>query len=69
LSLPQIKSFLRDSGLEFLGFHLDAQTLAQFRRRYSAAAAATDLDLWHAFEADNPHAFATMYQFWVRKPR
>jgi SAM-dependent methyltransferase len=68
LSLPQIKTFLRDTGLEFLGFHLDAPALAEFRRRHPQPEALTDLDCWHAYEADNPRAFATMYQFWARKP-
>ncbi len=27
----------------------------------------TDLDHWHAFEQQNPHTFARMYQFVVQK--
>ena len=27
----------------------------------------TDLDSWHAFEAENPMTFVNMYQFWVQK--
>jgi SAM-dependent methyltransferase/Flp pilus assembly protein TadD len=69
LSLPQIKSFLQANHLTFLGFQVDAQVLRQFRHRYKAAEALTDLDLWHAFETANPRAFAAMYQFWIQKPR
>ena len=28
----------------------------------------TDLDSWHLFETEAPDTFASMYQFWVRKP-
>ena len=68
LSLPQIKSFLHDNGLKFLGFNLDPQALQQFRRRHPEVGALTDLDLWHAFESDHPRTFAAMYQFWIQKP-
>jgi hypothetical protein len=67
LTLPQIKSFLHDNDLKFLGFHLGAQVVQQFRRHFPADDALTDLDCWHAFETNNPNTFATMYQFWIQK--
>jgi hypothetical protein len=35
--------------------------------RFPADTAMIDLDLWHAFEQDNPQTFAAMYRFWVQK--
>jgi Tfp pilus assembly protein PilF/SAM-dependent methyltransferase len=64
LTIPQIKAFLHDHGLTFIGFTGDA---AQAFRRHAPEAAATDLDQWHRFETENPTAFTGMYQFWVQK--
>jgi tetratricopeptide (TPR) repeat protein/SAM-dependent methyltransferase len=69
LTLPQIKSFLDENNLKFLGFQLDAQLLQQFRRQFPAAEALTDLDCWHVFETNNPNAFSAMYHFWIQKPQ
>lgn len=56
-------------GLEFLGFELDApETLGQYRSEYPGDPGGRSLANWGAFEARHPHAFARMYQFWVRKP-
>lgn len=67
-TLPLISAFLAESRLEFLGFDIEGSALAQFRRRFPDRSALTDLDLWNAFEAENPHTFIGMYQFFVRKP-
>jgi tetratricopeptide (TPR) repeat protein/SAM-dependent methyltransferase len=67
-TLPQISAFLVESGLEFLGFDIEGSVLAQFRRRFPDISALTDLELWNAFETENPHTFIGMYQFFVRKP-
>jgi SAM-dependent methyltransferase len=67
-TLPQIKAFLIESGLEFLGFDIEGSVLAQFRRRFPDISALTDLALWNAFETENPYTFIGMYQFFVRKP-
>jgi SAM-dependent methyltransferase len=69
LTIPQIKSFLDDNDLKFLGFQLDAQLLQQFRRQFPANDALTDLDCWHVFETGNPNAFSAMYHFWIQKPQ
>jgi hypothetical protein len=66
MTIPQIGGFLRDNGLEFLGFELDAQVARRYRARFPDDAAMTDLDHWNTFETENPDAFFYTYQFWVR---
>jgi tetratricopeptide (TPR) repeat protein/SAM-dependent methyltransferase len=67
LTLDQIESYLRESGLRFVGFELEHTTLNEYRTRFGDDPAAINLRNWSRFEADNPDAFATMYQFWVQK--
>lgn len=67
LTLPGIAAFLRDNGLQFLGFQLDAPVLRAFQRRYPDDLAGTNLDHWQRFESENPDTFFGMYQFWVQK--
>src|SRR4051812_16245372 len=50
LELPQIKAFLDDRGLDFLGFVLAAQKLQKFYAQFPAESSARDLDLWQTFE-------------------
>jgi SAM-dependent methyltransferase len=69
LTLDQIDSFLRESGLDFLGFELDPVALQQYRARFSDDPAARNLRNWARFEADNPDTFTAMYQFWIQRPR
>jgi SAM-dependent methyltransferase len=68
LTLPEIKAFLSEHGLQFLGFHVAGHVLQQFRRRFPEDTAAIDLNLWHTFETENPLVFIDMYQFWIQKP-
>jgi len=63
LAIPDIKSFLDETGFSFLGFDLDPKTIEQFRQQHPAADALTDLDAWAAFEAANPQTFLNMYMF------
>jgi trans-aconitate methyltransferase len=67
MTLPQIKAFIAANGLTFQGFDLDAATLQDYKTRYPADQAGTDLDCWHAFEEVYPNTFVRMYQFMVRK--
>jgi tetratricopeptide (TPR) repeat protein/SAM-dependent methyltransferase len=67
-TLPQISAFLTECGLEFLGFDVEGSVLQQFRERFPDLSALTDLDLWHLFETEHPHAFIGMYQFFVQRP-
>lgn len=67
-TIPQIKAFLAEQGLRFLGFEFDAATQQKFRAQFSGAGwSPTDLDRWHAIETEHPDTFAGMYQFWVQK--
>ncbi len=66
-TIPQIKHFLADNGLEFIGFEHDAHVLARYRAQFPDDPACTDLDHWHAYEQQNPRTFARMYQFIVQK--
>jgi SAM-dependent methyltransferase len=66
LTIPEIKAFLTDNNLTFLGF---ANAPAQaYRACFPHDPAMTDLDHWHVFETENPKTFVNMYQFWVQKP-
>lgn len=67
-TLPEIKSFLAANGLQFVGFFVDALTQHTFAKRFPEPAALTNLDRWHSFEAELPETFASMYQFFARKP-
>jgi tetratricopeptide (TPR) repeat protein/2-polyprenyl-3-methyl-5-hydroxy-6-metoxy-1,4-benzoquinol methylase len=68
LTLGQIEAFIGDSGLQFVGFNLDAQVLHQYRARFTDDPSRTNLRNWARFEADNPDTFAGMYHFWIQKP-
>jgi hypothetical protein len=66
-TIPRIAKFLKEQGLTFLGFKLDARIIDEFQKQFPDAAALTDLDCWHAFETANPMTFRLMYIFNVRK--
>jgi tetratricopeptide (TPR) repeat protein/SAM-dependent methyltransferase len=67
LTLPQIAAFLAEQHLTFLGFELGSRTAAEYRARFPADDAMTDLGQWHRFETENPDIFAGMYNFCVQK--
>lgn len=67
LTLPEIADFTARNNVEFLGFAIPSAIIQKFQARFSQDGAAADLALWHAFETDNPDAFAGMYQFWIRR--
>src|SRR5580700_5205434 len=67
-TIPQIKTFLDENRLTFLGFEqLPPDVLRQFQQRFPDADAMRDLGSWHAFEQINPLTFGNMYFFWVQK--
>ncbi len=69
LTIPQIKSFVAEHGLTFIGFEFEPPAQRHYRAVFSEAGwSSTDLDRWHDFETKNPGCFAAMYQFWVQKP-
>jgi hypothetical protein len=55
-TVPQLASAIAELGVEFLGFELPGRKLA------------LSLEQWDAYETANPDTFASMYQFWIRKP-
>lgn len=68
-TLPDIQRILDELDLEFLCFELpQAQTRDLFRQRFPEPGSGRSLTDWHAFETEHPNTFASMYQFWVRKP-
>jgi 2-polyprenyl-3-methyl-5-hydroxy-6-metoxy-1,4-benzoquinol methylase/tetratricopeptide (TPR) repeat protein len=66
-TIPDIKVFLDQEGLSFLGFEVDSQSFARFQDEFPNPGALTDLDRWHAFEEANPRAFFNMYKFSIQK--
>ena len=65
-TLPQIAERLREFGLSFVGFSLEASTVQRYREEFPGDRTLTDLDSWNAFEAERPDTFSGMYQFWVQ---
>ena len=66
-TIPQIKSFLDDNNLRFIGFEPDSGVRQAADVIRHSGDAMTDLDRWHAVETNNPRTFPGMYQFWVQK--
>jgi tetratricopeptide (TPR) repeat protein/SAM-dependent methyltransferase len=64
-TLPEITKFLAENNVEFCGFD-NSLSIEKFKLRFPQAAA-TDLDLWHVFETENPYIFLEMYHFQVKK--
>jgi SAM-dependent methyltransferase len=67
MTIPQIKSFLVENDLRFIGFEFAPRLLQQYRVAFGSDSALRDLDRWHAYETERPDTFAGMYQFWVQK--
>lgn len=66
MTIPQIKEFLAQHDLEFIGFAAPDVVHLSFQQRFPGKDR-TDLDCWHVFEQEHPSIFITMYQFGVRK--
>jgi SAM-dependent methyltransferase len=67
LTIPEIKSFIAENGLRFIGFEFAPQVTQHYRNAFGGDRFMRDLDRWHAFETEKPDTFAGMYQFWVQK--
>jgi SAM-dependent methyltransferase len=67
LTIPEIKSFLAENGLKFIGFEFAPRIMEHYRGIFGGDRFMRDLDRWHAFETERPDTFANMYQFWVQK--
>jgi SAM-dependent methyltransferase len=66
LTIPEIKPFLAENDLKFIGFEFAPQVMQHYRNMFGDRLM-RDLDRWHAFEMERPDTFAGMYQFWVQK--
>jgi SAM-dependent methyltransferase len=68
-TIPEIKAFLAENNLRFIGFDFGAREGQEHYRNLFAAKgwSLTDLDRWDPFERENPALFAGMYNFWVQK--
>jgi SAM-dependent methyltransferase len=67
LTIPEIKSFIAENGLRFIGFEFAPQVMQHYRNIFGGDRFMRDLDRWHAFETEKPDTFAGMYQFWLQK--
>ena len=68
LTIPEIKNFVAQNGLRFLGFEFDAATASRYHGNFAQQGwSMTDLDRWHPVETKHPNTFSGMYQFWVQK--
>jgi SAM-dependent methyltransferase len=68
MTLGEIAGFIQSHNLRLLGFELDEQVLATYRKRFPQDRAAINLACWETFEAEHPGLFGGMYIFWVQKP-
>lgn len=68
-TIPEIKAFLAENGLRFIGFDFGAPEGQEHYRNLFARNGwpIGDLDRWDAFERAEPQVFAGMYIFWVQK--
>jgi tetratricopeptide (TPR) repeat protein/SAM-dependent methyltransferase len=66
-AIPEIKAFLAQNGLTFIGFVIDPAVQQYYQVRFPHDAAMTNLDCWSALEVESPLIFTNMYQFWVQK--
>jgi SAM-dependent methyltransferase len=67
LRIPEIKSFLAENDLKFIGFEFSPRLMQHYRNLFGSDHLMRDLDRWHALESERPDTFAGMYQFWVQK--
>lgn len=67
VTIPEIKQFLAENGLEFIGWELPPETRQRYAKEFPADPTMVDLDNWQAFEEKFPRTFSQMYKFWVQK--
>jgi 2-polyprenyl-3-methyl-5-hydroxy-6-metoxy-1,4-benzoquinol methylase/tetratricopeptide (TPR) repeat protein len=67
MAIPQIKAFLGENDLRFIGFEFAPRVMEHYRAIFGSDSMMRDLDRWHAFETARPDTFVGMYQFWLQK--
>jgi hypothetical protein len=68
MTLPEIKQFLAEQNLRFVGMEVVAVRARQYARQFPNDRAMDNLDNWDAFERDHTATFESMYRFWVQAP-
>ena len=69
VDLLEIKDFIKEKGLNFLGFELPETIKNRYRQYIPSDKACVNLDFWSKFENEFPDTFSGMYQFWVQLDR
>jgi hypothetical protein len=67
LTIPQIRAFIDENNLAFLGFVVDPKTLREVQSQFPVDD--TDLDRWHRYETEHQNVFSGQYHFWMQKRR
>jgi SAM-dependent methyltransferase len=67
LTIPEIKAFIDENGLMFIGFEFAPRMTQYYRDLFGGDRFLRDLDRWHRLEGEKPDTFAGMYQFWLQK--
>jgi SAM-dependent methyltransferase len=67
LTIPEIKSFIGENGLMFIGFEFAPRMTQYYRDLFGGDRFLRDLDRWHRLEVEKPDTFAGMYQFWLQR--
>jgi tetratricopeptide (TPR) repeat protein/SAM-dependent methyltransferase len=65
LTIPQIKAFLNDNGLTFIGFVVDPRRQHEAESQFPND---NELDRWHRYETKHQNMFSGQYHFWLQKP-
>jgi tetratricopeptide (TPR) repeat protein/SAM-dependent methyltransferase len=66
LTIPQLKAFIDENKLAFLGFVVDPKLRHELESRFPSG---DDFDRWHRYESEHPNTFSGQYHFWLQKPR
>ena len=69
-NIADIKQFIKQLGLEFIGFDLQNQGIRDiFLSSYPQKNSLYDLDKWEEFEQNHTRTFAGMYNFWTQNTK
>ena len=66
LTIPQIKAFLDENGLTFIGFVVGPRSQNDVESQFPND---SELDRWHRYETGHPNMFSGQYHFWLQKPQ
>jgi len=68
-TIPEIKAFLAENDLRFIGFQFrSTEEHNHYRNLFAQAGwSFSDLDRWGAFEREHPDVFIAMYNFWIQR--